>query len=68
MTEQTPQTDELNPESLLEKAKTVGALVKEKKYFRAVKEIFVLLIAVYKKYIKGKSNSLHLYARMYFLC
>lgn len=54
MTEQTPQTDELNPESLLEKAKTVGALVKEKKYFRAVKEIFVLLIAVYKKYIKGK--------------
>lgn len=54
MTEQTPQTDELNPESLLEKAKTVVALVKEKKYFRAVKEIFVLLIAVYKKYIKGK--------------
>lgn len=54
MTEQTPQVNEVSAENLLEKVKNIGMLLKNKKYFKAIKEIFILLFAAYKKYIKGR--------------
>ena len=37
MTEQTPQVNEVSAENLLEKVQNIGMLLKNKKYFKAIK-------------------------------
>ena len=54
MTDKTPQFNAEDAESVLNEIKTLGTLIKEKKYFRAVKESFVVFYTIYKKHIKGK--------------
>lgn len=54
MTDKTPQFNTEDAESVISGVKTLGTLIKEKKYFRALKEFFVVFYAIYKKHIKGK--------------
>lgn len=54
MTDKTPQFNTEDAESVISGVKTLGTLIKEKKYFRALKEFFVIFYAIYKKHIKGK--------------
>ena len=42
MTDKTPQFNAEDAESVLNEIKTLGTLIKEKKYFKAVKESFVV--------------------------
>lgn len=54
MTDKTPQFNTEDAESVINDVKTLETLIKEKKYFRALKEFFVVFYAIYKKHIKGK--------------
>lgn len=54
MTDKTPQFNTEDAESVISGVKTLGTLIKEKKYFRALKEFFVVFYTIYKKHIKGK--------------
>lgn len=54
MTDKTPQFNTEDAESVISGVKTLGTLIKEKKYFRALKELFVVFYTIYKKHIKGK--------------
>lgn len=54
MTDKTPQFNTEDAESVISGVKTLGTLIKEKKYFRALKEFFVVFYVIYKKHIKGK--------------
>ena len=54
MTDKTPQFNTEDAESVISGVKTLGTLIKEKKYFRALKEFFVIFYTIYKKHIKGK--------------
>lgn len=54
MTDKTPQFNTEDAESVISGVKTLGTLMKEKKYFRALKEFFVVFYTIYKKHIKGK--------------
>lgn len=54
MTDKTPQFNTEDAESVISGVKTLGTLIKDKKYFRALKEFFVVFYTIYKKHIKGK--------------
>ena len=54
MTDKTPQFNTEDAESVINDVKTLGTLIKEKKYFRALKEFLVVFYAIYKKHIRGK--------------
>ena len=46
--------NDLNTETLLEEAKEIGVLAKEKKYFQLTKKVFPLFSSAYNKSLKGK--------------
>ena len=46
--------NDLNTETLLEEAKEIGVLAKDRKYFQLTKKVFHLFSSVYKKSLKGK--------------
>lgn len=53
MTDKVPQNNNID-DSLLENAKDLSAALKDRKYFRVFKELFVLLKTIYKNYLKGR--------------
>lgn len=53
MTDKVPQNNNIN-DSLLENAKDLSAALKDRKYFRVFKELFVLFKTIYKNYLKGR--------------
>ena len=46
--------DKLDTNAIIEKAQNLRKALQERKYFKAAKDAFVLLYALYKQYLKGK--------------